>query len=145
MQTLLKFPITVIGIVLIAIGCDNNDWPLKTIPVVQFESVEGTTDENSGEKTIVLTFNKAFEYDASINLLVDASKAKYFSSTPAIDEGVITLEVKKYDQRAFLKITPKDNATSDGTKLITFQITRLHNEFILGDRITYSLLIEDNE
>src|ERR1044071_4760052 len=101
MKTLLKIPLAIVGVALILVACDNNDhWPLKTIPEVQFITSEGSVTENSGEKKITLTFDQPFTYDARINLLVDASKAQYFTSYPAVSEGMITLEVKKYDRKA---------------------------------------------
>lgn len=147
MKTLLKFLFASISLALIFVGCDDDDLqdPLESIPTVQFESSEGNVSENGGEKTVTLYFNKPFNYNASIKVLVDTAKQKYFISTPSAVNGQITIAVNKGDTKATIKLKANDNVIADGTRPILFKITRLHNEFILGEKDDYTLLIEDNE
>jgi hypothetical protein len=145
-----KLIVKLIGISLLAfyfLACDDDDLndPFKSIPTVQFKVAKDTVNENEGEKTVILSFNQPFKYDATIRLLVDPSNAGYFTSNPTHTAGMITIRVKKNDSQAILKLKPKNDATFSGTKRIEFKITSLHNEFILGANTKFEFIILDDD
>src|SRR5690606_21210135 len=119
--------------------------PFDSIPTLQYKLPFDSAKEHEGEKTIILSFSQLFKYDATIRDLVDTSKVKHFTSTPVADSGVITLNVKKNDPQASIKLKPKDDSTYSGTKQIEFKLTRLHNEFVLGAIDKFKLKIVEND
>jgi len=129
------------------LACDDDDLndPFESIPTIQFKVPFDSLKENEGEKTIILSFSQPFKYDATIRVLVDTSKVKHFTSTPVAVSGVITLNVKKNDPQASIKLKPKDDSTYSGAKQIEFKLTRLHNEFVLGAIDKFKLKIVEND
>ena len=147
MKNLNKILFGLLGLAILTISCEDNDLsdPLQSIPIVQFESSEGIIKESEGEKIITLNFSKTFDYDATIRISVDTSKVKYFTSTPATRQGVITIFVKKNDNKAILKLKPVDNSIDNPHRVINFNFSILHNEFVLGENRSYTLTIEDDD
>ena len=147
MKNLNKILFGLLGLAILTISCEDNDLsdPLPSIPIVQFESSEGIIKESEGEKIISLNFNKTFDYDATIRISVDTSKVKYFTSTPAPRQGVITIFAKKNDSKAILKLKPVDNSIVNQHRVINFNFSILHNEFVLGEKRSYTLTIEDDD
>ena len=145
-----KLIVKLVGISLLAfyfLACDDDDFndPFESIPTVQFKIPFDSVKENEGEKAIILSFSQPFKYDATIKVLVDTSKVKHFTSTPVAVSGVITLNVKKNDPQASIKLKPKDDSNYSGTKQIEFKLTRLHNEFVLGEIDKLKLAVLDND
>lgn len=145
-----KLIVKLIGISLLAfyfLACDDDDFnnPFESIPTVQFKVRQDSLQENADEKTITLDFSQPFKYDATIRVLVDTSKVKYFTSSPMPVSGVITLSVKKNDSQALIRLRAKNDAAFTDTKRIEFRLTHLHNEFIVGQNDKFELSISDDD
>ncbi len=145
-----KLIVKLVGISLLAfyfLGCDDDDLgdPFESIPTVQFKVQSDSANENDGEKSIVLTFSQSFKYDASIRVLVDTSKVKYFTSVPSTTSGIIIISVKKNDSQAVIRLRPNNDSKFTGTKQVEFSLTRLHNEFILGQNDKFKLTLVDDD
>lgn len=135
---------------LLLIRCEDDDPgnhsnPAQNPSVVQFVASDSSTRENASEHAVVISLNRSAVIEGTLKIKFDSTLSKYFITTPASKKGVLSLPIKKGDDRITFKISPIDNSLLDGKRNIVFAMQEVSMGFWPGTRKTYTLTIQDDE
>lgn len=126
-------------------SCNDDEDDSHAKNVVEFTASEASVMENSVEHLITLNFVRPAIGDGKIQVAVDVEQAKYFTSTPPLVNGVLSLDIEKNKTSVTFKVVPVNNLDRDDDKVILFTLKSLSEQFFPGVKNKLSLTIKDDE
>ncbi|HMJ68303.1 MAG TPA: DUF5689 domain-containing protein [Cyclobacteriaceae bacterium] len=112
----------VLSLFAFTVSCKQEQEPTPPGTTAQFSESTLAFLENEGEKVISLTFDKPATGDGQIVLKVNTLVPQSFSTIPLAQQGQLVLPVSKGQVKAEFRMTPSDNPTLDGCKIVKFSI-----------------------
>lgn len=127
------------------LSCDDEIDKVAPQVVVQFHHLNQTLSEDSNEGyNVMLILNQDAADNGTVMLTMPENMLQRVQTNPAHSNGVITLAVTKGSSQLQFEVRAINNTLVEGNQTITFSIQSAPG-FILGDKKTFDLLIEDDD
>lgn len=112
---------------------------------IQFESSQKEVDENGVESTVVLIFSRPAPADINIALNAGTGYENVLNTVPKIENGMITIQVRKGDASAEIKLQPVNNGQRTGNRILDLNLNNLPQPFFAGTKKALYITIRDDE
>jgi hypothetical protein len=137
--------LVLLGLLFGATSCQDNDDASDFQSTAQFTQSTLSFPESDGQHQISLSLNIPAGSDGQIVLSASALTSSSFVTDPSTQMGRITLPVKKGQALINFNISPVDNKTLDGCKLIKLSIASLSKGLRKGDAGKLVVSVNDDE
>lgn len=128
------------------LACKDDD-PIP-VATVSFSSSIQLGGEQAGEQVITINFDKPAATDGSIDISWESNDAEYsdnFTTSPAAEDGNVTLSISKGQSAAQFRVTPVNNNLLDGDRSIQFTLSEPTEGFAIGTVSELTFNITDDE
>lgn len=133
---------------MIAISCEDDVIPehdSKDKTTVQFERATSTVAENATEQSVAIKLTKPLVSDAQLTLKADDVFVENFTTTPAIVEGIIKIQLAKGATSATIKVVPVNNSEKDGDRVGSLSVQHLSVPYLTGTHRQINITVTDDE
>ena len=144
-----KVIIALSTVVLLAAGCNEDQVDAITSDLtpatIEFSQNEIHLNENASDSLVTINFSKVAPKAGTILILLTSADQSKVITTPAAENGVVTLPVGAGATKASFKVKPVNNQILDGYKVVSFQIQTTSEGLQVGSRKINTVKITDDE
>ncbi len=131
--------------IIILLSCHDEIDKVTPQVVVQFQQLNQTLREDSNEGyNVLLILDQAAAANGMVTLTMPENMHHRVQTSPAHNNGVITLAVIKGSSQLQFGVSAVNNTLKEGNQMIPFSINATEG-FIPGNKKTFELLIEDDD
>ena len=129
-------------------GCkDDEDEIVTPVPDhnVTFFASSQLMQESDSEELVKLTLDKPASISGTIKIRVYSEHMDRVTTTPAAEDGIVTLAVEKNQTDVQFKIVPVNNTTVDGDATVKLTLLEVSKGFKFGATTENNIIIEDDD